>query len=64
MNRVLKIKDIKDILGVCDKTAYNIVHQAIATKAFPVFHRGRVYRIPTQPFLEWLDKGGEFLDEC
>lgn len=54
MNRVLKIKDIKEILGVCDKTAYNIVHQAIATKAFPVFHRGRVYRIPTQPFLEYL----------
>lgn len=60
--RVLTVKNIQDLMLVCESTAYSIVRQAIATKSFPVIKRGRIYRIPTQPFLDWLDEGGELVE--
>ncbi|MEG0857914.1 MAG: helix-turn-helix domain-containing protein [Terrisporobacter sp.] len=60
MDKVLTVVEIQQIMRVCQKTAYEIVRQGYATKAFPVFKRGRVYRIPAEPFLKWLDDGGSF----
>ncbi|MEG0873521.1 MAG: helix-turn-helix domain-containing protein [Bacilli bacterium] len=60
MNKVLTVAEIQQIMRVCQKTAYELVRQGYITKAFPVFKRGRVYRIPTEPFLNWLDAGGSF----
>lgn len=57
MKKVLNVKDIQDILGVCDKTAYGLIRQALTTNnMFKVIKIGRLYKIPTEPFLNWLDK--------
>ncbi|CEQ09721.1 hypothetical protein UT300013_06960 [Paraclostridium sordellii] len=54
--KVFTVKDIKEILGVCDKTAYNLIKQAeITGNMFKVIKIGRLYKIPSQPFLDWLD---------
>lgn len=56
MKKVLTAKDIQDILGVCDKTAYGLIRQALTTNnMFKVIKIGRLYKIPTEPFLNWLD---------
>lgn len=56
MKKVLTAKDIAELLGVCEKTSYSLIRQAITTgKMFKVIKVGRLYKIPTQPFLEWLD---------
>ena len=57
MKKVLTATDIAELLGVCEKTAYNLIRQATITDdMFKVIKVGRLYKIPTQPFLEWLDK--------
>ena len=57
MKKVLTATDIAELLGVCEKTAYNLIRQAVATNdMFKVIKVGRLYKIPTQPFLEWLDE--------
>lgn len=57
MKKVLNVKDIQDILGVCDKTAYGLIRQALTTNnMFKVIKIGRLYKIPTEPFLDWLDQ--------
>lgn len=54
--KVLTPKDIQSILGVCEKTAYNMVQQALKTgKTFKVIKVGRIYKIPSKPFFDWLD---------
>lgn len=60
MKKVLTAKDIAELLGVCEKTSYNLIRQAITTgKTFKVVKIGRLYKIPTQPFLNWLDEQEE-----
>ena len=57
MKKVLTASDVADLLGVCEKTAYNLIRQALVTNdMFKVIKVGRLYKIPTQPFLEWLDE--------
>lgn len=57
MKKVLNVKDIQDILGVCDKTAYGLIRQALTTNnMFKVIKIGRLYKIPTNSFLNWLDE--------
>lgn len=56
MKKVLMVKDIQEILGVCSKTAYKIVHEAsVKDDMFRVIKLGNTYRIPTKSFLDWLD---------
>lgn len=56
MNQVLSTKDIQQILNISQTTAYNLIRQAMASKdMFTVKKIGRDYKIPTQPFLNWLD---------
>lgn len=56
MKKVLTVRDIQEILGVCEKTAYGLIRQAIATEnMFKVIKVGRLYKIPSKPFLDWLD---------
>lgn len=56
MKKVLTVKDIQEILGVCEKTAYSLIRQALATdNMFRVIKIGKLYKIPSKPFLEWLD---------
>lgn len=56
MKKVLTAKDIQDILGVCDKTAYGLIRQALTTNnMFKVIKIGRLYKIPAKSFLDWLD---------
>ena len=57
MKKVLTASDIAELLGVCEKTAYGLIRQALVTgDMFKVIKVGRLYKIPTQPFLEWLDE--------
>ena len=57
MKKVLTATDIAELLGVCEKTAYNLIRQALVTgDMFKVIKVGRLYKIPTQPFLQWLDE--------
>lgn len=57
MKKVLTATDIAQLLGVCEKTAYGLIRQAL-TKGdmFKVIKIGRLYKIPTEPFLNWLDE--------
>lgn len=57
MKKVLTVNDVQEILQISQKTAYNLVRQALATgDLFKVIKIGGVYRIPTEPFLNWLDQ--------
>ena len=57
MKKVLTASDVAELLGVCEKTAYGLIRQALVTgDMFKVIKVGRLYKIPTQPFLEWLDE--------
>lgn len=56
MKKVFTAKDIQEILGVCEKTAYSLIQQALNNKdMFKVIKIGRLYKIPRDPFLDWLD---------
>lgn len=55
MKKVLVVKDIAGMLGVCDKTAYRLVNRALLTKEFKVIKIGRLLKVPTNSFLDWLD---------
>ena len=57
MKKVLTVNDVQEILQISQKTAYNLVRQALTTgDMFKVIKIGGVYRIPTEPFLNWLDQ--------
>lgn len=56
MKKVLTAKEIAELLGICEKTAYELIRQAVATgETFKVIKVGRLYKIPTEPFLNWLE---------
>lgn len=56
MKRVFTAKDIAEILGVCTKTAYELIRQAHTRgDMFKVIKIGRLYKIPSKSFLDWLD---------
>ena len=57
MKKVLTVNDVQELLQISQKTAYNLVRQALTTgDMFKVIKIGGVYRIPTEPFLNWLDQ--------
>lgn len=54
--KVLGAKNIKEILGVCEKTAYKFIEKAeIRGDMFKVIKVGRHYKIPRDSFLMWLE---------
>ena len=56
MKKVLTAADIAELLGVCEKTAYNLIRQALASNnMFKVIKVGRLYKVPTKPFVDWLE---------
>lgn len=56
MKKVLTAKDVAELLGICEKTAYSLIRQANASgDMFKVIKVGRLYKIPTQPFITWLE---------
>lgn len=56
MKKVLTVKDIAGMLEVCEKTAYNLIRQALASNnMFKVIKVGRLYKVPTKPFVDWLE---------
>lgn len=55
--KVLTVKEIQSILQISQKTAYNLVRQALtAGDMFKVIKIGNRYKIPTESFLNWLDQ--------
>jgi excisionase family DNA binding protein len=48
--KALTVKELRDILGIGANSAYVLLH----SKAFPVIRIGRSYRIPREPFNEWM----------
>ena len=57
MKKVLTATDIAQLLGVCEKTAYSLIRQALTRgDMFKVIKIGRLYKVPTEPFLNWLDE--------
>ena len=56
MKKVLTVKDVAELLNICEKTAYSLVRQALVKdNMFKVIKIGRLYKIPTEPFLNLLD---------
>ena len=57
MKKVFTAKDIAGILGVCNKTAYELIRQALVSdEMFKVIKLGRLYKVPAKSFLDWLDQ--------
>ena len=57
MKKVLTVNDVQEILQISQKTAYNLVRQALATgDLFRVMKMVSRYKIPTESFLNWLDQ--------
>ena len=57
MKKVLTVNDVQEILQISQKTAYNLVRQALATgDLFKVIKIVNRYKIPTESFLNWLDQ--------
>lgn len=57
MKKVFTAKDIQEILGVCNKTAYELIRQALVNEnMFKVIKIGRLYKVPANSFLNWLDE--------
>lgn len=56
MAKVITVKEIQEILGICEKTAYELIRKALKEgNMFKVIKVGKLYKIPTKPFLDWLD---------
>ncbi len=55
MKKVLTVKDVAELLNICEKTAYSLVRQALTTGEFRVIKIGGTYRISTESFLNWID---------
>ena len=51
LQRVLTLREMQDILQIGTNSAYSLLH----SHAFPVIKIGRAYRIPAEPFYEWLN---------
>lgn len=51
MDKLLKVKDIKAILGCGQQTVYDLVN----LKDFPKITIGKRYYIPESKFQEWLE---------
>lgn len=47
----LRVKDIQQILGIGQVSAYNLIH----SNSFPVTKIGKNYRIPREPFFQWME---------
>lgn len=57
MKKVFTVKDIAGMVGVCNKTAYELVRQAQSRDdMFKVIKIGRHYKMPIKSFLDWLDE--------
>lgn len=52
--RVLSVKDVQGMLEVSLPTIYKLVGQA--EPPFPVVRIGTRYKIPSEPFLRWLNR--------
>lgn len=50
MQKILKIKDIQEILGCGKNTAYKLVTQ----RSFPKIKIGKTYYIPEDEFEKWM----------
>lgn len=51
LQKALTLKDVQDILQIGTNSAYSLLH----SHAFPVIKIGRSYRIPAEPFYDWLN---------
>ena len=49
-NETLTVQDIKQILNISINAAYNLIH----SKSFPVIRIGNSFRVPKEPFYEWM----------
>ena len=49
--KALTLKEMQDILQIGTNSAYSLLH----SHAFPVIKIGRSYRIPAEPFYDWLN---------
>ena len=49
--KALTLKEMQDILQIGANSAYSLLH----SHAFPVIRIGRSYRIPAEPFYDWLN---------
>lgn len=48
----MTVKEMGAILRIGTNSAYNLIH----TKTFPVLRVGNSYRIPVEPFYQWLNQ--------
>ena len=51
LQKTLTLKEMQDILQIGTNSAYSLLH----SHAFPVVKIGRSYRIPAEPFYDWLN---------
>jgi excisionase family DNA binding protein len=48
---VLTMKQVQEVTGLAKELVYRLPH----TNGFPVVRFGRVFRVPRDAFLKWLD---------
>lgn len=51
LHKALTLKEMQDVLQIGTNSAYALIH----SHAFPVIKIGRSYRIPAEPFYDWLN---------
>lgn len=52
MQRMLKVKDIQEILGCGKNTVYKLIMQP----NFPKIKIGKIYYVPEEDFEKWIKK--------
>ena len=49
---LMTMKEVQEVMGIAKDLVYRLPH----TKGFPVLRFGRVFRVPRDRFLAWLDE--------
>lgn len=57
-SKVYEVSDIRRMLNLSHQSSYRFINEVYANKSpFPVIKIGGIYRIPKEPFDEWLNNG-------
>ena len=54
-NPMMRVADIRRIMGISRVSAYELVH----TPGFPAFRSGRLIKVSKKAFFDWMEKGTE-----
>lgn len=55
LSLALSVKDISKVLGICERSAWNLIH----SEGFPKIKVGRRIIIPKEAFINWINVQAE-----